>query len=142
LLFALWALLYTLLLWRRVNLEQLKAPPEVEVDSHPLWGWESKEASLSLRRRSAPRGWRSVPRSPPRLLVIEDNKLKGGKEGLITCYLRGWRSAPLKEGLITWSLWEVASSSGGGYNQVNNKLKGGKEGLILVIFNNKLKRGV
>jgi len=22
---------------------------EVEVDSHPLWGWESKEASLSLR---------------------------------------------------------------------------------------------
>jgi len=46
--------------------EQLKAPPEVEVDSHPLWGWESKEASLSLRI------------SPP----------KGGKEGLITCYLR------------------------------------------------------
>jgi len=38
-------ILYTLLLWRRVNLEQLKAPPEVEVDSHPLWGWESKEAS-------------------------------------------------------------------------------------------------
>ena len=57
-------------------LEQLKAPPEVEVDSHPLWGWESKEASPAEGN------------SPPRLLVIEDNKLKGGKEGLITCYLR------------------------------------------------------
>jgi len=26
---------------------------EVEVDSHPLWGWESKEASFVAPRRGA-----------------------------------------------------------------------------------------
>jgi len=32
-----------------------EAPPEVEVDSHPLWGWESKEASLIAPLRGAKR---------------------------------------------------------------------------------------